>query len=117
MKLYHVKCRQYAAQRFSHFFENAFVSRVRQRICILIVRFWSAAAGSMVCGACQYIPDSIWDVAFGGLTDGEPMFFAWGQPTRSNGRFHEISFGSLRNRWGSMTSPKPCSSGPEWPTR
>ncbi len=49
------------------------------------------------------IPDSIWDVASGGLTDGEPMFFAWGQPTRSNGRFHEISFGSLRNRWNNRT--------------
>ena len=24
----------------SHFFENAFVSRVRRRICILMVRFW-----------------------------------------------------------------------------
>ena len=49
------------------------------------------------------IPDGIWDVANGGLTDGEPMFFAWGQPTRSNGRFHEISFGSLRNRWNHRT--------------
>jgi hypothetical protein len=49
------------------------------------------------------IPDAIWDVAFGGLTDGEPMFFAWGQPSRSNGRFHEICFGSLRNRWNHRT--------------
>ena len=49
------------------------------------------------------IPDSIWDVAFGGLTDGEPMFFAWGQPTRSSGKFHEITFGSLRNRWNHRT--------------
>ena len=38
------------------------------------------------------IPDAIWDVAFGGLTDGEPMFFAWGQPSRTNGRFHDICF-------------------------
>ncbi len=49
------------------------------------------------------IPDSIWDVAFGGLTDGEPMFFAWGQPTKSNGKFHEITFGSQRNRWDHRT--------------
>ena len=49
------------------------------------------------------IPDAIWDVAFGGLTDGEPMFFAWGQPSRSNGKFHEITFGSLRNRWNHRT--------------
>jgi hypothetical protein len=49
------------------------------------------------------IPDAIWDVAFGALTDGEPMFFAWGQPSRSNGRFYEICFGSQRNRWNHRT--------------
>lgn len=49
------------------------------------------------------IPDDIWDVAFGGLTDGEPMFFAWGQPTRASGKFHEISFGCQRNRWNHRT--------------
>src|ERR1039457_598291 len=49
------------------------------------------------------IPDAVWDVAFGGLTDGEPMFFAWGQPTRTNGRFYEICFGSQRNRWNHRT--------------
>lgn len=27
------------AQRFSHFFENAFVSRVNRRMCMRIVRF------------------------------------------------------------------------------
>ena len=39
MKLYQVKYRQSAYQRFSHFFENAFVSRVSRRMCIRIVRF------------------------------------------------------------------------------
>src|ERR1035441_3451505 len=39
-KLYQAKCRQYAAHRFSHFFENAFVSRVRRRMHMRIVRFW-----------------------------------------------------------------------------
>ncbi|MGH9666217.1 MAG: terminase, partial [Bryobacteraceae bacterium] len=34
------------------------------------------------------IPDSIWQVAEGGLTDGEPMFFAFGNPTRSSGKFY-----------------------------
>ena len=38
-----------------------------------------------------------------GLTDGEPMFFASGQPSRSNGKFHEITFGSQRNRWNHRT--------------
>ena len=34
---------------------------------------------------------------------GEPMFFASGQPSRSNGKFHEITFGSQRNRWNHRT--------------
>lgn len=33
------------------------------------------------------VPDKIWEVAEGGLTDGEPMFFAFGNPTRNTGRF------------------------------
>jgi hypothetical protein len=45
------------------------------------------------------VPDKIWDVALGGLTDGEPMFFAFGNPTRSQGTFHRVTFGSERHRW------------------
>jgi hypothetical protein len=45
------------------------------------------------------IPDRIWEVAEGGLTDGEPMIFAWGNPTRSTGKFHRVCFGSERARW------------------
>lgn len=45
------------------------------------------------------IPDAIWEVAEGGLSDGEPMFFAWGNPTRNAGKFHRIVFGSERARW------------------
>lgn len=33
------------------------------------------------------VPDVIWEVAEGGLTDGEPMFFAFGNPTRNTGEF------------------------------
>lgn len=33
------------------------------------------------------VPDKIWEVAEGGLTDGEPMFFAFGNPTRNTGAF------------------------------
>src|SRR5262245_20327239 len=47
----------------------------------------------------SHVPDGIWDVAQGGLTDGEPMFFAWGQPARKSGRFYEICFGKRRDRW------------------
>lgn len=45
------------------------------------------------------VPDKIWEVAEGGLTDGEPMMFAFGNPTRSSGKFREI-FNRLRHRWG-----------------
>lgn len=47
----------------------------------------------------SHIPDGIWDVAQGGLTDGEPMWFAWGQPARKSGRFYEVCFGRMRDRW------------------
>jgi hypothetical protein len=45
------------------------------------------------------VPDGIWKVAYGGLTDGEPMFFAWGQPERNSGHFYEVCFGRERDRW------------------
>lgn len=44
------------------------------------------------------VPDAIWNVAMGGLTDGEPMFFAFGNPTRNSGRFFETHH-KLRHRW------------------
>lgn len=44
------------------------------------------------------IPDSIWDVAEGGLTDGEPMWFAFGNPTRNTGRFYHC-FHKFKHRW------------------
>lgn len=45
------------------------------------------------------IPAKIWEKADGGLTDGEPMFFAFGNPTRNTGEFYEVCFGSKRHRW------------------
>ena len=44
------------------------------------------------------IPDTIWEVAEGGTTDGEPMWFVFGNPTRNTGRFREC-FGKERARW------------------
>ena len=35
------------------------------------------------------VPNKIWEVAEGGLTDGEPMFFCFGNPTRNDGKFHD----------------------------
>ena len=44
------------------------------------------------------VPDKIWEVAEGGLTDGEPMFFVFGNPTRNTGKFREC-FGRNKHRW------------------
>jgi hypothetical protein len=44
------------------------------------------------------IPPKIWEVAEGGKTDGEPMHFAFGNPTRNTGSFAEC-FGKNRHRW------------------
>jgi hypothetical protein len=45
------------------------------------------------------IPNKIWETAAGGLTDGEPMFFAWGQCVRNTGQFYEVCFGGKAARW------------------
>jgi hypothetical protein len=41
-------------------------------------------------------------VAEGGLTDGEPMIFCFGNVTRSTGHFYRVCFGSQRARWKTM---------------
>lgn len=45
------------------------------------------------------IPDAIHEVAEGGLTDGEPMIFVFGNPTRNSGHFYDVCFGRMRSRW------------------
>ena len=45
------------------------------------------------------VPDKIWETATGGLTDGEPMWFVWGQMVRNTGRFYRACFGSEDARW------------------
>jgi len=47
------------------------------------------------------VPDAIWEVAEGGLTDGEPMFFAFGNPTQNTGAFYDC-FHSQRHRWNTQ---------------
>lgn len=44
------------------------------------------------------IPDKIFEVAEGGLTDGEPMIFCFGNPTRSSGAFYNM-FHADADRW------------------
>jgi hypothetical protein len=44
------------------------------------------------------VPDVIHDVSEGGLSDGEPMKFCFGNPTKNSGWFKEL-FGKQRHRW------------------
>lgn len=48
------------------------------------------------------IAEKIYEVAEGGVTDGEPMIFLFGNPTMSTGPFHRACFGSMRHRWTSQ---------------
>lgn len=43
--------------------------------------------------------DEVWETAITGMTDGEPMFFGWGQCVRNTGYFYEVCFGSKSRRW------------------
>lgn len=45
------------------------------------------------------VEDVIYEVAQGGLTDGEPMWFLFGNPTRSTGAFYRACFGADKHRW------------------
>jgi hypothetical protein len=44
------------------------------------------------------IPAKIWEVAEGGMTDGEPHWYAFGNPTRTGTKFFE-AFNGQRHRW------------------
>jgi hypothetical protein len=45
------------------------------------------------------LPDETCEVMEGGLTDGEPMIFLFGNATRNNGKFHRVIFGDERDNW------------------
>jgi len=45
------------------------------------------------------VPDKIFEVRAGGLTDGEPMTFDFGNPTRNSGMFHANMVGKFRHRF------------------
>jgi len=45
------------------------------------------------------VPDRIYEVREGGLTDGEPMTFDFGNPTRNSGRFYQNMAGRFRNNF------------------
>lgn len=56
-----------------------------------------------ICDEASSVPDKIFEVAEGGMTDGEPMIFLFGNPTRSTGKFHRVCFGEERERWNSRS--------------
>src|SRR5438094_4871135 len=45
------------------------------------------------------VPDTIHEVEEGGLTDGEPFQFLFGNPTRNTGAFHAACFGTRKSRY------------------
>jgi hypothetical protein len=45
------------------------------------------------------VPDKVWETAYNGMTDGEPMLFALGQMVRNTGEFYKVCYGSLSGRW------------------
>jgi hypothetical protein len=45
------------------------------------------------------IAEKIYEVREGGLTDGEPMVFDFGNPTRNSGRFYENCVGRFKQRY------------------
>jgi len=49
------------------------------------------------------IPEVIFAVAEGGLTDGEPFILLDGNPTRNTGYFYNVCFGGMRDRWKVFT--------------
>lgn len=52
---------------------------------------------------CSAIADVIFEVQEGGLTDGEPMQFLFGNPTRSTGKFSRVMTGSEGDKYRRIT--------------
>lgn len=52
---------------------------------------------------CSAIPDVIFEVQEGGLTDGEAMQFLFGNQTRSTGKFNRVMSGNERDRYETIT--------------
>lgn len=58
----------------------------------------ASSSAVMIFDEASAVPDKIWEVAEGAMTDGEPFWFCFGNPTRNTGRFREC-FGKFRHRW------------------
>lgn len=45
------------------------------------------------------VPEPNWQAAYGCLSDGEPMMFAFGQMLRNQGEFYNVTFGDKSSLW------------------
>lgn len=52
---------------------------------------------------CSAIPDAIFEVQEGGLTDGEPIQLLFGNPTRNQGKFYRVMTGDEGGRYLTIT--------------
>lgn len=55
--------------------------------------------GTVIWSGNSAIPDKIYEVRSGGLTDGEPMTFDFGNPTRNSGTFYQNHQGRTADRY------------------
>jgi hypothetical protein len=63
----------------------------------------ATSVGFYILDEASAISEIIWNTAISGCVDGMPMIFAFGNPTRSNGKFYQINFGKERERWNART--------------
>jgi len=57
------------------------------------------SVGFFILDESSAVPEKIFETAESQLVDGMPMIFAFGNPTRSSGKFFKINFGIEKNRW------------------
>lgn len=62
----------------------------------------AGSSAVMIFDEASGIPDLLWEVAEGSQTDGEPFWFAFGNPTQSSGRFFQC-FNYFAKRWKRFT--------------
>lgn len=58
----------------------------------------SSTSWAMMDEASEVVP-GVWSILPTCMTDGEPMFFAWGQMMRNSGPFYDACFGAQSTRW------------------
>lgn len=59
----------------------------------------ASSTSAYLCDEASGLGAAIMDAIEGGVTDGEPMVFLFGNMTRTTGPFYEAVFGAQRDRW------------------